>query len=139
MSGTYRRTDNGHSGDRNFTFTVTATAEHLRELTRAPLTHLRGTLYAEDLADGVPIEGTLEIALFTRRQLVYEFDFEGRDGKRYHFRGQKDVEPLRFFDTITHLPGRITDPSSREIATALVTFDLKNDLLPMVLSLRAVY
>jgi len=139
MSGTYRRTDNGRSGDRNFTFTVTATAERLREFARTPVTHLRGTLFAEDLADGVPIEGTLEIALLSRRQLVYEFDFEGRDGKRYHFRGQKDVEPLRFFQTITTLPGRITDPTGLEIATALVTFDIKNDLLPMALSLRAVY
>ncbi len=139
MSGTYRRTDNGSAGDRNFTFTVTATAEHLRGFTRSPITRLRGTLFAEDLADGVPIEGTLEIALLSRRQLVYEFDFEARDGRRCHFRGQKDVEPLRFFESITTLPGRITDSSGLEIATALVTFDIKNDLLPMALSLRAVY
>jgi UDP-glucose 4-epimerase len=139
MSGTYRRTDAAAAPDRNFTFTVTATAERAREFARRPLTRLRGTLFAEDLADGVPIEGTLEIALFSRKQLVYEFDFAGRDGGRYHYRGQKDIDWLRFFETITTLEGRLTDGEGKEIASTTTRFDLKNDLLPMALSLRAVY
>jgi len=139
LAGTWCRTDDGHAGDRNFTFTVTATADRLREFARSRLTRLRGTLFAEDLADGVPIEGTLELAVLSHRRLVYEFDFDGRDGRRYHFRGQSAVDPLHLLQTLATVPGRITDSAGREIATVLLTFDFTNDLLPMALSLRAVY
>jgi nucleoside-diphosphate-sugar epimerase len=139
LSGTWRRTDQAAADERNFTFTVTATADRLRGFLARPVTRLRGTLFAEELADGVPIEGTLEIALLSRRRLVFEFDFAGRDGKTYHFRGQQDVDPLHLIRTITALPGRITDPTGKEIATTDLTFDLQNDLLPMALSLRPVY
>jgi NDP-hexose 4,6-dehydratase len=139
LAGTWRRTDGGGDGERNFTFTVTATADRLREFARTPHARLRGTLFAEDLADGVPLEGTLELDVLAHRRLVYEFGFDGRDGRRYRFRGQTELDPLHLLRSLATLPGRITDPTGREIATAQLAFDYKNDLLPMLLSLRAVY
>jgi len=139
LSGTWRRTDERAAGERNFTFTATATADRLLGFAAAPTARLRGTLFAEDLADGVPIEGTLELGLFSHRRIVYEFDFDSREGVRYRFRGQQDVDVLHALRTLTELPGRILDPAGREIATVQLTLDLPNDLLPMALSLRPVY
>lgn len=139
MSGTYRRTGDGASGGKNVGFTVTVTADSVQRFMRDQMTRIRGTLFMDEFADGVPIEGTLEIALFSGRRLVYEFEFHGADGASYRFHGRKEIDWLRFLDTITSMTGRVTDADGREVAVADMTFDLKNDLIPMLLSLRMVY
>ena len=77
--------------------------------------------------------------MLSRRRLVFEFDFEAREGGRYRFQGRQDVDPLHLVRSLSALPGRILDPAGREIGTASLSFDLPNDLLPMALSLRPVY
>ncbi len=139
LSGSWRRTGDPLAEDRNFTVTATLAVDRVRGLPRAPVARLQGTLFAEELADGVPIAGTLELALLARRRLVYDFEFTGGDGARYRFHGRRQLDPLHALDSFATLRGRITAADGREFATATLTFDLLNDLLPMALSLRALY
>lgn len=139
LAGTWRRADDLLGGDRKFTFTATLSVDRVRGLPRAPVARLQGTLFAEDLADGVPLAGTLEISLRSRPRLVYDFGFAGRDGASFRFHGQRRIDPLRPLESFAALHGRIIAPDGREFGTVAASFDLLNDLLPMALSLRAIY
>jgi UDP-glucose 4-epimerase len=138
-AGVWRRTDADDAPDRAFSFAATATAERLLDFRKNPLLRLHGTVHAEDLAADAPIEGTLELAIPSRRQVVHEFAFDAADGRQYRFRGRQDIALLRPLEGLSRFDGRITDPDGREVGTARLRFDLGNDLLPMLLSLRAVY
>jgi nucleoside-diphosphate-sugar epimerase len=139
LSGSWRRTADPLAEDRNFTLTATLTVDRVRGLPRAPVARLEGILFAEGLADGVPAVGTLELALRSQHRLVYDFEFAGRDDQRLRFHGQRQLDPLHLLDSFATLRGRIIDADGREYATATLTFDLLNDLLPMALSLRPIY
>ncbi|NMC69963.1 MAG: NAD(P)-dependent oxidoreductase [Myxococcales bacterium] len=138
LAGAWRRTDDLLGGDRRFALTATWSVERARALPSAPVARLHGTLFAEDLADGVPLAGTLEFSLLSRRRLVYDFEFAGRDGATFRFHGQRRFDPLRPLESLRVLHGRIVAPDGRELGTVTATFDLVNDLLPMALSLRPV-
>ncbi|MBN1770660.1 MAG: NAD(P)-dependent oxidoreductase [Deltaproteobacteria bacterium] len=139
LSGTWRRSADLLDEDRSFVLTATVAIDRVRGLPRAPVARLQGTLFAEDLADGVPVAGSLELALLSRRRLVYDFGFAGRDGAPCRFHGHRQLDPLHPLDSLATLRGRLTAADGHEMGTATLTFDLLNDLLPMALSLRAIY
>jgi len=138
LAGTWRRTDDRSGGDRRFALTATWSVDRARALPRAPVARLHGTLFAEDLADGVPLSGTVEFSLWWYRRLVYDFAFSGRDGATFRFHGQRRFDPLRPLASLCVLSGRIIAPDGREVGTVTARFDLLNDLLPMALSLRPI-
>ena len=103
-------------------------------LSRGALT-LTGKMHAEGLADGVPATGRLEIQPLSRR-IGYELEFTADDGRRCRFVGEKSPSlrsPLR---SMTTLPGEVLDPEGKRLGTALLYFDLKNDLIPFLGTFR---
>jgi hypothetical protein len=70
--------------------------------------------------------------------LVYTFDFEGDDGARYAFQGQKTLGDGDLLHAITVLPGAIQGSGGEEIGRALLRFDLRSDLLKLLRSVRLV-
>jgi nucleoside-diphosphate-sugar epimerase len=134
MAGTWRPAQDG--GERPFRFTVRARAESSRRFARDGLLDLEGRIEAGGLASGRPCRGTLDISWRKKRELAYDLDFEGDDGRAYRFSGKKLVSLLRPIETMTTLPGRLTDAvTGAEIGSALARFDLRRDLLSLVGSL----
>lgn len=98
--------------------------------------NLDGRLRAEGLAADVPIHGTLEIAPYGKRRLVYEFGFVGDDGHNYRFEGVKRIRWLDMRRSLTELTLRILDAKGGELATGEMSFDLRRDLVDFVRSFR---
>lgn len=84
-----------------------------------------------------PLEGWLIIDI-VRRKLTYAFYF-GEDFC-FFFRGEKNVQVggvRKLLKTMTYLPGIITpEEMCLNSLQAVFRFDLKHDLLPMLLSFR---
>ena len=132
------------------TFTLTGAADAPRRITwksrvNAPnaLRHLRdgmaelsGTLDMEGFADDVPLAGTIEISPLRKRLIRYEFSFVANDGRPYRFAGQKDIRFTDLIGSWTNLPATLFDQAGKEIGQARVRFDLRSDLLPMLVSFR---
>jgi UDP-glucose 4-epimerase len=146
MSGSYRLTDsngkkkkadlpfgnNGH--ELPMEFEIDATAKRVERFLFNPTTRIRGSIYMEGLGRHVPIEGTLTIPLLLRRKIIYEFTFKPDEGSTYRFSGEKNVKITSPLDTMTTLPGRIMDENGKEVATAMVRFNLRKDLIPFIRS-----
>lgn len=133
MSGTYTRKGETDS-PRRFSFTARMVARDALQHLRDGKAELVGTLDMEGFAEDAPIEGTLEIRPLTKRIIRYEFAFLGDDGEPYRFAGQKDIRWTRPLGAFTTLLGAVTDARGEEVAQARVRFDLKNDLLPFLIS-----
>jgi hypothetical protein len=99
-------------------------------------TRLTGKFTSQDFVLEAPFEGKLFIDPFRSKKLVYEFPFDGPEGKRCVFYGEKRLEFLRFPQTITTLYSRLS-LDDRVIATGILYFDLF-DLPAFLLSLRPV-
>jgi UDP-glucose 4-epimerase len=146
MSGSYRlekheesdaaQTPFGGNGkELPIEFEVDASASRLERFIFNPSTRIKGNLYMEGLAPRqVPIQGTLDIPLLTRRKIVYNFTFNSKEGKKYRFSGEKKIRFLRLLDTFTTLPGKITDEDGKEVASAVVHFNLRKDFVPFLRS-----
>ena len=74
--------------------------------------------------------------LLDERRLTYDFNFRGNDGGTCRFHGQKDVTMIGLHDTMTMLPASIYDPAGREIARAVLRFDLRESFPTFVRSWR---
>ena len=96
---------------------------------------LSGHVDIEGLANHAVLVGTIVIDPLLGRLIRYEFGFTGDDGRPYRYAGQKDVEPRHPFDSMTTLPGEITDDKGQLWARALVHFD-KRDLPSFLRSFR---
>ncbi len=95
---------------------------------------LDGTLEMEGFAEEVPITGTVEITPFTKKVIRYEFGFVANDGRPYRFVGQKNIKLKSFLASMTTLLGTVVDQEGREVARATLKFDVKADLLPILVS-----
>ncbi len=138
MSGTYTRV--GKPDEQGlFRFQACMHAEDGLRHMRDGLCKIDGTLDMEGFADDVPIAGTLEIAVFTKKIIRYDFGFTGNDGNPYRFAGQKNIRFTDFVGTMTHLTGSITDARGTEVAQATVKFDIKSDLLPFLVSWKPAF
>lgn len=136
MSGSFVLGDDPGT-TRRFSFSIEARAPSLwRHLRSGGETELSGTLDAEGFADGVPIHGTLTLAVLTRRLIRYQFDFTANDGADYRFAGQKDIRLGDLRGSFTTLPGVITDAAGRAVAAVETRFDLGSDWLAFVSSWR---
>lgn len=105
----------------------------------------RGTIFAEGLAardpGGVPLSGTLTMNLFDQKRIPYDLEFEGDDGKEYRLRGQREFFMFDAIDSLTILPASIylkasDDQADWEIGRAILRFDLKTEVAPLLKSFR---
>jgi hypothetical protein len=135
MSGSYHLLDKP-TEDRAIAFTISAHVDSLRRFARDKMARIEGEVTLEGLADKRPLTGTLGLLLFAEQRLPYEFTFRGDDGKKYTFKGEKDVLLATLPDSITTLPASLFDDEGREIGRAVVRFDLRGDLVKFVKSFR---
>lgn len=135
MSGAYHFVDKPHD-ERPMSFTIRAKSAPIWRFLRHPEVEIEGEVFAPGLANHRHVRGTLGMDVLRTRTLPYHFTFVGDDGRKYEFRGQKDVSPLALLETMTTLPGSIRDEEGREVATALLRFDARSDLLTFLRSFR---
>ncbi len=132
MSGTWTPLDG--SGRRVMWFAVEADATSLLGYLRRGEMRCAGRMFAEGLAEGVPTAGHMEVQPLAGR-IAYRLDFQGDDGKRYRFSGEKTPSLRRPFESMITLPGEIVLADAERIGTALLRFDPR-DLVPFLRSFR---
>lgn len=133
MRGNWARCDGGRGGGR-FEFSVRASTDSLAAFGRSRLVEITGTVDGDGLATQRPLRGTMELRPWIRRVIRYRFEFEGDDGARYAFAGQKDIRWLDPVRTWTELPGQITDEGGRVIGSAITRFDVRGQSVAFVRS-----
>ena len=135
MSGSYHLLEKP-TEDRAISFSISAHVESVRRFVRDKTARIEGDVTMEGIAEKRPLSGTLGLLLFAEQRLPYAFSFKADDGKRYTFRGEKDVLLATLPDSITTLPASVFDEHDREIARAVVRFDLRGDLVKFIKSIR---
>ncbi|MFO0592736.1 MAG: hypothetical protein U0441_34655 [Polyangiaceae bacterium] len=124
--------------DRPMHFTIEARLRTLRAFLTNAVLDIRGEIVAEGFADHKALDGTLCLDLFRGRVLVYQFGFEGNDGQAYSFSGRKTLSTGGLLQAMTVLPGGLFDSAGHKVATALLRFDLRSDLIKFLGSYRLV-
>lgn len=125
MKGTYRSKERPEQ-ERTLFFEIDATAESAIEFFKDFTMEIDGVVTMAGVADEKPLHGTLEIAIPTRRELVYKFEFTGNDGNSYRFEGKKtDIALTTITKTMTTCYAKVYK-EGEEVADALVYFDLKD-------------
>ncbi|MBK7585623.1 MAG: hypothetical protein IPI67_36240 [Myxococcales bacterium] len=133
MRGTWTPLDG--SGRKTMWFRAEADATDAVEYLRHGVLELTGKMHAEGLADEMPATGRLEIQPLSRR-IGYDLTFCGDDGQRYRFVGEKTLSLTRIFRAMSTLPGQVLAADGQLVGTALLYFDLKQDLLPFLGTFR---
>ncbi|MCC7534836.1 MAG: hypothetical protein IT379_01410 [Deltaproteobacteria bacterium] len=134
MAGTYHLLS-APTDERPMSFTVAVRSPSIVRFALSPVCEMQGEVDAIGFADHKPLRGTVEINPLIKRRLVYEFRFPGNDGEEYRFHGKKSVSALHLADSMTTLPAAIWR-EEREVARALLRFDLESDLVKFVLGFR---
>lgn len=127
MSGSYRL-EAAPDHERAMSFTISARAYDLARYLRDRTVEILGEVDLEGFADHRPMRGTMLLDPLLGRRVRYVFEFESNDGRKYTFDGEKNVELLRFLQTITTLPGELRDAVGRTVGTAKLRFDARSDL-----------
>jgi hypothetical protein len=135
MSGSYHLLSS-QIDERAIEFTVRARVAGLRQFLKDKLAHLEGEVHLEGFADHRPLEGTLALKLPGERRLTYDFTFRANDGESCRFHGQKDVTMIALFETMTTLPASVYDQAGREIARAVLRFDVRESFPTFLRSWR---
>jgi nucleoside-diphosphate-sugar epimerase len=125
--------ENGaHGRERSFRFTVTASADSLRGfLLRGETLRLDGVADVEGIATLQPARGTLDLAPWVRRELVYELEFSSDRGEPLRFYGKKRIRHSRPVSTWTTLRGTVLR-CGMPIGQSTLRFDLRE--LPKLLA-----
>ena len=125
MSGSYHLLDEPDV-ERPLSFTLRALSRALPRFLMRRDVAIEGSVDAEGLASGNRLTGTLGMDVLLTGKLPYAFTFLGNDGRRYRFSGEKTVTLLDLPEAMTVLPGSFFDAADREIARAIVRFDLRD-------------
>src|SRR5687768_15622994 len=132
MSGSY--TLSGGTPARRMSFSARVRAADAVQHLRDGMAELEGTVELEGFADEVPMSGTIQISPLRKRLIRYEFSFVANDGRPYRFAGQKDIRFGDLLGSWTTLPATIYDRDGREVGQARVTFDMRSDFVPLLVS-----
>ena len=127
MSGSYHLAS-APDHERAMSFTIAARAYDIGRYLRDRTVQIEGEVDLEGFADHRPMRGTMLLDPLLGKRVRYVFDFEANDGRKCTFDGEKNVELLRFMETITTLPGEIRDAAGRTIGSAKLRFDARSDL-----------
>lgn len=134
MEGTLQR--DGEKFDRPFRFELDVRAPSVVGLVKSVTGEAIGRAHVTGLAKDAPAIGHMDISPFDKKEIRYEFEMVGDDGKTYRFDGRKSINWLRVLTTWTTLPGLVYDEKNNIYGTALLRFSLKNHLRPFLRSLR---
>lgn len=121
---------------RRFEFTIRVHSGPLAEFRKDQIADIEGEVDAEGLATGAPLVGTMVLRPFLGRMIRYEFEFDGDDGERYRFAGQKDIRWLDPVRSWTELPGEITDEGGLVVGSSRTRFHLRRDAVSFLRSWR---
>jgi hypothetical protein len=127
------------TSERPMTFTLTVRASGIVSFARDPVARIEGDVSLAGFADAASLDGTLAFRLRDQHRLVYDFRFEGNDGRPYRFRAQKNLSALAPVESVTTLSGSLYDEPSREIGRATVRFELRGGLERLLRSFRLAY
>ncbi len=135
MTGAYHFLDTP-TDERSIRFTITARADSVPRFVLDKVVEVTGTLDMEAFATARPLGGTLRLKLIEDRRLRYDLTFTADDGKPYVLRGEQDVMLIAVVDSLTTLPASLYDAAGRELARALLRFDLQRDFGTLLKSIR---
>src|SRR5205814_7124340 len=120
---------NDAPGDpRPISFTIRVRSNTLASFLRHPVAEIEGEVDVEQFADHKYLRGTLGLDLLRTKTLPYAFEFTANDGLRYVFEGMKTLARGALVESMTVLPAVVRDAEGKEIARALLRFDLRSDL-----------
>jgi hypothetical protein len=117
-------------------FSIEARVDGLRRFLRDRTARITGVCTFEGLCRHAQLDGTLAMRVLDDGRLPYDFTFRAEDGKRYRFRGEKQVSLANLRETMTVLPASLYDEGGEEMGRAVVRFDMAHDLRDFVLSFR---
>lgn len=135
MAGSFHFVSEPHN-ERPMSFTVRARSRSMLQFLRRPVVDLEGEVDAPPLASHRMLRGTLDMNVLRTGTLPYLFHFQGDDGRSYVFEGKKTYSLSEALESMTVLPGVIKDESDKEIAQALLRFDVRSDLFRFLKSFR---
>ncbi|MBX3128097.1 MAG: GMC family oxidoreductase [Polyangiaceae bacterium] len=136
MRGTFRL---AHEEDeRPIEFTLRVRSVEVSGMLANPTMVVDGSIRAAGLATDAPLTGTLAADVLVGRRIPYDLAFQGDDGNRYRFVGEKRPTLLRPLHSMTYLPGRIVDEAGKEIAVATLWFEVSSEWLRFARSFRLV-
>jgi nucleoside-diphosphate-sugar epimerase len=98
--------------------------------------NLDGTVWVRGLAAHVPLHGTIQFPLWGQGRIVYEFGFVGDADEVYRFYGHKDLIPMHPLRSLEVLEGALVNGRGREVGRARLSFSMKEQLVPLLMSLR---
>jgi hypothetical protein len=117
-------------------FSIEARVDGLRRFARDRTARITGVCSFDGLCRHAQLDGTLGMKLLDDGRLPYDFTFRADDGKRYRFRGEKQISLANLRETMTVLPASLYDDGGEEIGRAIVRFDVRHDLRDFLLSFR---
>lgn len=136
LSGTYYRLDDPLV-DRPIAITLRLSVDEMRRFLRDRRIEIEGRIVADGLAaEGRPIFGSLRWKLHDERRIPYDLEFQGDDGVHYRLRGQRDFFVHDPQGSLTTLSATIYDGSGAEFARAMLRFDPRRELTPLLKSFR---
>lgn len=135
MAGSYRLVGAEH--DRPISFTIRARTASLPRFVRRPVAEIEGEIDAQGFADHRVLRGTLAMDVLRDRTLAYFFRFADNEGVPRVFDGRKNLELGSLVESMTVLPGSILDEAGALVASAVLRFDLRSDLVRFLRSFRA--
>lgn len=133
MSGTWQRS--GSEEMLPMTFTVRVETSGRMRAFGTVAGKLDGTISVEGLASDAVAKGSIEMSPIEHRRIRYLLDFDGHDGRAYHFDGWKSIDWLHARKSWTTLPGTITDASGDVVGVATLYFAV-GDLPKFLTSMR---
>jgi hypothetical protein len=104
MRGRLEQPDGGFA---SFEFTITARARSYVSYILGESLVVNGAVSLQGVTEGVPVTGTLKVALPVSRFLSYDLCFKAPDGSLYRYIGRKDIRYIHFFRTMSWLKGML--------------------------------
>jgi hypothetical protein len=138
MSGHFWRLD-APTDERAIAVALDIHARDLAVAARDRVLLVGGTIDAERLATGRPVEGTVTLKLLQQGRVHYRFGFEGDDGRRYELGGQKEWSGLAPVASLTLLTASLYGHDGEEIARATLRFDVRADWARWLRSFRLLF
>jgi hypothetical protein len=134
MEGTLQR--DGERFDRPFRFELEIRAPSVVGFLTTVMGEATGRAHVTGLAKDAAASGRMELSPFGKREIRYEFELTGDDGKKYRFDGRKNINWLRALKSWTTLPGLVYDEHNNIYGTAVLRFSMRNHLPGLLKSIR---
>jgi hypothetical protein len=122
--------------DRIVRISMRVAFDGVRRVLRERVATVSGTIFAEGLAEGSALSGTLGFRLFDEKRIPYDLFFHADDGCTYRLRGQRDFFIHDAVRSLTVLPATFYDAKGGEMGRAVLRFDPKVELVPTLKSFR---